>query len=251
MKRKFKIQKKYTINLTRRKKVIVVIILILFLIWNIFSYLNNVISSIIIEYAEVEIEKLSTLVINEAINSEVTHDLDVDNLYEITTDYEGYINSIDLDPIIVNKLLSTATSEVQKNLNLISKGELSEMGIESNNLQYFNKNEGIIFKIPIGVIFNNTLLANYGFKVPVRLSYVGNIESNIQTKVTEYGMNNAVIEVFVRVTVNQKLILPLTSKVVTTSTDIPVAIKIINGKVPDYYLGEYGKETSSLQLPVN
>ncbi len=251
MKRKIRKYKKYNYRISKRKKILLITLLILFISWNIFIKLNTIISKTILEYAEIDMERLSTLVINEAINSEVTHDLDVDNLYEISTDIEGYINSIDLDPIIVNKLLSTATSEVQKNLNLVEKGSLKEIGIESNNLQYYSESDGIVLKIPVGVIFNNALLANSGFKVPVRLSYIGSIESNVQTKVTEYGMNNALIEIFVRVTVNQKLILPLTSKIVTTSTDIPVAIKIINGKVPDYYLGEYSKEIGNYNLPIN
>ena len=95
--------------------------------------------------------------------------------------------------------------------------------------------EGIIFEIPSGVVFNNIILANIGPKVPVKLNLTGDILTNISTKVTDYGINNAVVEVIVNVEVYEQVILPFTTTRITINTDIPIAIKLIQGEIPSYY----------------
>ena len=96
-------------------------------------------------------------------------------------------------------------------------------------------NEGIVFEIPSGIVFNNVLLANIGPKVPVKLSLTGDILTNIHTKVTDYGINNAVVEVVINVEVYEQVILPFTTKRVTINTDIPIAVKLIQGEITSYY----------------
>ena len=57
-----------------------------------------------------------------------------------------------------------------------------------------------------------------GPKVPVKLSIIGDIVSTINTKVTNYGINNAIIEVSVLVEVEELVILPITTKKIKVET---------------------------------
>ena len=69
----------------------------------------------------------------------------------------------------------------------------------------------------------------------MKLSLTGDILTDIHTKVTDYGINNAVVEIVISVEVYEQVILPFTTKRVTINTDIPIAVKLIQGEIPSYY----------------
>ena len=54
------------------------------------------------------------------------------------------------------------------------------------------------------------------------------------------------------VEVTEEVIIPFNSKEVTVWNDIPIAIKIVQGRVPDYYNdGALNKNSSSLSVPID
>ena len=159
--------------------------------------------------AESETEKLATLIINDAVGKQVSDGLDSNLLYNINKDSKGNISSIDFNSITVNKLLTTITSSIELNLKYLEEGRVDLLNVPDSVLVSYDKKDlkkGIIYKIPSGVIFNNTILSNIGPKVPVKLNLVGSITSNIKAKTTNYGINNALIEVYVDIKVKEKLV---------------------------------------------
>ena len=94
----------------------------------------------------------------------------------------------------------------------------------------------------------NSFLSNLGPKIPVKINLVGNIISGVETKVTNYGINNAMIEVYVHLQVNIQVILPFLSDTVQVDTLVPIAMKLIQGSVPNYYGGNLSSPL--LSLPV-
>ena len=140
----------------------------------------------------------------------------------------------------VNRLLSNTTNSIQVNLRYIESGEPEKLILMDEALSEYNVDDlkkGIIGNIPTGVIFNNALLANLGPKLPIRIKIMGDIISNVYTKVTNYGINNAVVEVSIKVDVTAQAILPFSSKVIQVTSDIPLTIKLMQGTVPSYYFG--------------
>ena len=101
--------------------------------------------------------------------------------------------------------------------------------------------------MPIGVAYNNAFLSNYGPKIPVKIKYSGNVGLDIKTKVKPYGLNSALIEVYVYIEVNQRTILPFQSKDIKLTSEVPVIMKVVKGTIP-YYLTN---NNSSYSLPIN
>lgn len=221
----------------RNRIALLSLIVILFVIFG-FKALNKKINPILMNYATEESYKLATLVINDAISKKVVNELTLDNLFLITKDDNGEVVSIDFNSIIVNKVLTTTTTSVEKSLKYIEQGRIAELGLSDNIVVEYNDKlakKGIFYEIPLGVVLNNSFLSNLGPKIPVKMSLVGSIISGVETKVTNYGINNALIEVFVHLQVSLQVILPFTSERVQVETNIPVAIKIVQGKIPEYY----------------
>ena len=80
------------------------------------------------------------------------------------------------------------------------------------------------------------------------MELVGSVLTGVNSKVIDYGINNSLIEIFVHIEVNEKVILPVTSKNITIVNDIPISYKIIKGKIPSYYSNS-GNSSSMYMMP--
>ena len=242
---------KRKITIKRRNIIITIFILVVISIIFVFNFINNKVNPLFLDLAESETEKLATLIINDAVGKQVSDGLDSSLLYNINKDSKGNVSSIDFNSITVNKLLTTITSSVELNLKYLEEGRVDLLNVPDSILVSYDKKDlkkGIIYKIPSGVVFNNTILSNIGPKVPVRLNLVGSITSNISAKTTNYGINNALIELYVDIKVTLEVILPYTKRKTSVETSVPIALKMMQGSVPSYYSGS--SANPSIFLPI-
>ena len=247
------------IHLRKQKKVkkinlfIITIIGVLVGVIALLNFINERITPILLETAELEIGKFSTIVINKAIAQVLEDKINTDELFDTIISDSGEIQTIDFNPIIVNQVLNVATSVVQNNLKLLEEGNLDTIGIYDMDLpedRIEDLKKGIITKIPIGAITKNSILSNLGPEIPIRLHYIGDVTSNITTKITQYGINNALVEIGVKLEITAQIILPFTTEKITLECDIPLAIKMIQGSVPNYYGSGLVKDSSLYSIPL-
>lgn len=219
-------------------KIVLLIIIISLTLFLLLKYISNSITPVFLNYASIEARKFIGAVINKAI---IDSNIKEDNLFKIhSTDSE--IDMIDLDMDIINAILSTVNLNIQNSLRAMDEGrEIDIPGYDSSKLK-----KGVIYELPSGLLLKNNLLSNIGPKIPIKLSMRGSILSNIETSVTNYGINNAMIKVSIRISVDQQIVLPFTLEKVSVDTSIPIIIKIVKGNIPKYYSG--GISSSS---PIN
>ena len=147
-------------------------------------------------------------------------------------------NTVDFDSYKINRLVVLINKNLKDNLNKLEKGKIELEGITLLKDKSKIK-KGVVYEIPSGIIFNNALLANIGPKIPVKLHLIGDAIVSVDTKITDYGINNAIIEVFVKINVTEQMILPFSVKKVKVEQSIPIAIKLIEGNIPSYYSSGY------------
>lgn len=204
------------------------------------------------EYATLEAKKLSSIIINKAISKHITEKVSSDDLFEISKDSNGEIRSIDFNTAKVNKFLTEATNSVQMNLKNIEKGNIDALEFSDSILVDYDKKKlekGIIYELSTGVLIGNPLLANTGPKIPIKINLIGDATSNVSTKVKNYGINSALIEVYVNLKIQEKIILPFYNKNIEMKTKVPVALKIVTGTVPKYYGSGITQNTPSVVIP--
>lgn len=247
-------RKVYIFKKNSKAKLFVFILLgLIICVWFSLRFMNAKVNPVLLDYAELESRKLASIVINNAIAKNVTENIDIDELFIITRDSENEIKTIDFNPITVNKILTKVTNSVQTNLRYIEEGKVDLIDLNNNELIDYDIDklkEGIIYEIPSGVIFGNSFLANIGPKIPVKFSLVGDIISYINTSVTDYGINNAVVQINICLELKEQVILPFITNKITIETSIPVAIKLVQGTVPNYYLNGINQNSASLTLPI-
>ena len=248
-----RIRLKKSKRIKKSNLIVITLLLCLMIVSLLLNLINNRFTPILLETAELEIGKFSTIVINKAIAQVLDDKINTDDLFDVITNTDGEIQTIDFNPIIVNQVLNVATSVVQNNLKLLEEGNLDTIGIYDMDLpedRISDLEKGIITKIPIGVITKNSLLSNLGPSIPIRLHYVGDVNSNITTEIIPYGINNAMVKIGVKLQMSAQIILPFLTEKMMLECDIPLAIKMIQGSVPNYYGSGLVKDSSLYSIPL-
>lgn len=230
------------------KLIICIIIFIILVIMSclFINYYSKKALPLFISYAEAEAKKLIILVINKSVTKQINN-VDTDDIFEVTYNNMGEVILIDFNSKRTSLALSTITSLVEFNLRAIEEGNIDMLELPDSSLNSFDKDlleKGIILEVPLGVVNGSSLLANLGPKVPVKLSLIGDVSSGFSTKVDEYGINNALITLNIDVEVNAKVVLPFVSDEMNISASIPIAMKVIQGKIPEYYLNGFTSKSN-------
>lgn len=207
--------------------------------------LNKKAMPVIMSYASVQTEKIGIEVLRNTGMNELNELLENNNLFEMIKNNNGEIESIDFNASIINDALQIIAKNVRKRLKEVEKGKNLPDEIYESIMDKKLKN-GIIYEVPVGVVFGNSIFSNIGPKIPVKIKYSGNVGLDVKTRVSEYGINSALIEVYVLVEVTQKTILPFQSKDVKIKSEIPIVIKVVKGSIPYYLQGI--NETYSLPM---
>jgi sporulation protein YunB len=204
-------------------------------------------------YAESQTRSIATLVISNAVNDKISDVLELEGIIEESPVTGGNTTNVKFNAEIVNKVKAETTKLVQANLTEAEKGnlehlaKLSDLDIETKK----NDEEGIVYYVPLGQATNNVLLGNLGPKIPVRFTAIGDVRSDVKAKIEDFGINNAYIQVYIEITVNVQIIIPFATEVATISEDVPVAMYLMEGNVPQFFNNGGNGVTPSIDVPID
>ncbi|MGN1268853.1 MAG: sporulation protein YunB [Candidatus Aphodocola sp.] len=235
----------YKIKLLLKNIYVLIFLFLIFFSLVFLIVLNKRAMPIIINYANVQTKRIGIEILRNAGTKEVNELLKDKNLFKIAKNNNGEIESIDFDTGIINESLLVVAKNVRKRLKEVEKGENLPEEVYMEVLDKDLK-KGIIYEVPIGVVFGNSFLANVGPRIPVKIKYSGNVGLDVKTRVSQYGINSALIEVYIYVEVTQRTILPFSSKDIKLTSEIPVIMKVVKGSTP-YYLSS---TNGSYSLPM-
>ena len=248
--KKFRLKRKHYISINLKYKIIFLLLLTSLSTFLILKYINNRFTPILFEHASSELKRISLYIINDSINDDIINEIQIENLYSINKNNET-INSIDFNTFTTNKILKKVNNNIWNNLNALQTGNLDLLSIDESIFSNdSNLKKGVITKIPLGIVYNNSLFNNLGPKIPIKLSFSGNVNSYLETNIKNYGINNALIEITINIEVEEQVLLPFTSKKISVNSEIPLAIKIIEGNIPNYYASGM-KENSPIISSIN
>ena len=188
---------------------------------------TNKINDLMIKYFEKEVTNNITNVLKKV---KIDNPNDILKIYKNS---QGEILYIDYDINNAYKLLNEVSIEIKNNMQI---------------KEY--PNNGIIVKLPFNVKSNNIFFTNLGPKITIKINYIDSVLSNINTKVTNYGLNNALVELYIKITIEGQIISPVNDKQISTNYDMLIASKIINGRVPEVYGNYLTSSSSILDVPI-
>lgn len=215
------------LNITIVDKIIIIIIFIILITYLMIKLFTIRSEKILLNYANNKSIQISTILTNRALY-EILYNYKYDSFMNTITIKDNMLD-ISLDNTKVNELLYLVNENILKNINLLEKGKYDNL-----NIDYLQETD-LIFNVPIGVIYDIPILVGIGPKIPFKLDIITNSDNSVYTNIRDYGINNSIIEVILKINLNIQIILPFTSKEMQIVKEIPIDTKIIQGKVPTYY----------------
>lgn len=173
------------------------------------------------------------ILIEEYLDTKELRDSYIEDLITIDKNSKEEIVNIDINTsksyILLNKIVNNLKNSNSTYRDMYAK----------------NKKNYIVLRYPIGLISNNILINNLGYRIPIRLELNSNILTGIKSKVTNYGLNNALIEVYLRVKFTSNVVYFSLDDRVDNEYEILLASKMIMGRVPEMFNGYLEKSIDS------
>lgn len=244
--------KRRTIFRRKRNLFPIILISIVIAVIYLFYTVNQRLTPIYLQYAEVQTEKIASHVISEAITERISNVLDVNDVIQhVPTENSDQV-TVKYNTEVINRILADVRTTVDENLDEIAKGNVDILPL-AEDIQYdstqMQAQGGVVFFVSLGQVTNMPLLGNLGPKIPIRFHIIGDAQANVVPYIKEFGINNAYVEVNIILKVQVKIIVPLATKTAFVEQTIPVAIGLVQGPVPQVYSsGEGG--TPSIEVPL-
>lgn len=128
------------------------------------------------------------------------------------------ITGVYVDTIIVNKILALVSNLISDSLN---NGQIEER-------------LGMV-EIPLGQLCSRALFANVGPNIKIETSPMSSYTTDLFTETSEFGINNTLLEVYIKATISIEAFIPLKSQNITLETKIYLISEVLQGSIPIYY----------------
>lgn len=219
-------------NLKISKVIYVVVALIFFFTYILFNLYSKVTSDKLIDVAFIKLNEFMEGFLSNNINFDLLKDDVMKDIIVINKNKEGEILYVTYDMDQAYYALEVVTQELETAISDLENGNKS---VKSRNIVSGGK--GIALRMPFFTGSSSVFLSNLGPSVYVPVNFVGSVLTNIKTKITDYGINNALVEIYVTIELKTDLISPVSEKTNKIEYNVLVASSVINGRVPEVYGG--------------
>ncbi|MFI3166740.1 MAG: sporulation protein YunB [Bacillota bacterium] len=195
-----------------KKKLIIASSGILFIcIFSAWIFLSRI-QPIIVDIAEAKIQSIVMSSINNAVYSVMSEKVEYEELVTVFSDNSGKITMIQADTVKINSLARETARISQDSIN-----KIGEQGID----------------IAVGTLTGSPLLAGQGSTIHIKITPIGTCNSELVSEFESAGINQTRHKIYLVLTAEVDIILPVFTSSLVTTTDILVCESILIGDVPD------------------
>ncbi len=213
---------------------IYILLIIIEVVWSINS-LGKLISPKLINIVKNNIVYYDNLLVEEYVDTKELRSNLIDDLISLDKNKEEEIINIDINTAKAYELMGNIVKELKNKTD--SYGDVDAYAK--------NKRGSMVLRYPIGLASSNILLNNLGYRIPLKLALNSNVLTGIKTKVTNYGLNNALIELYLKVSFISNVIYFGLDDSINSDYEILLASRMVMGRVPDMFNGYLEKNVES------
>lgn len=208
----------------KRKQKIAKIFIIMVIAFSTVKIVLDAISPIFEALCEDKAKSIATIISNnEATN--VMKDHTYDELFTIEKDNDGNITMIKSNVIQINEIISDVAVKIQNSIN--------ERGKEN-------------IKITIGSFTGSKLLSGRGPGIPIKISSIGNVETDLRSEFSAQGINQTLHRVYLQVDCEVSILTPYNTISEKVSNQVLLIENVIVGKIPNTYYNLDGIDSSNV-----
>lgn len=194
-----------------------------------------------------KLDVINKAILNQTISSEFLDDIQIDDILIVNTNKNEEITLIDFNMNNSYSLLRGLIGNLESNIRRLQNGDIDQLFYNDSDI--LSKN-GLMIQFPLGMVSDYAFLNNLGPRIPLKVQLGGTVVAGFDTRITEYGINNSLIEVFIKCNLAEQIFLPLNTKKVNFEYEFLIATKIIQGKIPTYYGGALNTKSPMISMPI-
>ncbi len=204
----------------RRMGIVLVVILIAIVTSNIIA---NAFLPIYESLCSERAKSVATVISNQEA-TKVMQDYTYEDLVSIYKDKNDNITMIKSNIGPINKIISEVGEDIQKRIN--EEGE-SQVGIS------------------FGSLFGSKFFASRGPKLPLKLSVIGSVNTNLVSEFKEAGINQTLHRIFLEVECEISVLTPFENINESITNQILLAENVVVGLIPNTYYNLNGLESNN------
>ncbi len=206
-----KIYSRKKINLSKEYKLVLAVLITAILT---VCYLVKTIGPTFNQLCLNEAKSVATQIVHETID-EVMEKYGYNDLVTLVKDKEGKIVSMQANIAIINKIISQISLKIQDKIDNTPNRDIY---------------------IRLGSFTGIKLLSGRGPKVPIRISSIGNINTEVASEFTSTGINQSIHRIFTNITCKIEVLTPFNTISNEIEEKIILAENVIIGNIPENYL---------------
>lgn len=206
-----KIYSRKKINLSKEYKLVLAVLITAILT---VCYLVKTIGPTFNQLCLNEAKSVATQIVHETID-EVMEKYGYNDLVTLVKDKEGKIVSMQANIAIINKIISQISLKIQDKIDNTPNRDIY---------------------IRLGSFTGIKLLSGRGPKVPIRISSIGNINTEVMSEFKSTGINQSIHRIFTNITCKIEVLTPFNTISNEIEEKIILAENVIIGNIPENYL---------------
>lgn len=199
-------------NLKRKQK-IVKIFIIMVIAFSTVKIVLDAILPIFDTLCKDKAKSIATIIANEEATN-VMKEHTYDEIFTLEKDKDGNITMIKSNIIAINEIISDVAVKIQNTIN--------QRGREN-------------IEIALGSFTGFKLLSGKGPGVPIKISSIGNVETDLRSEFSEKGINQTLHRVYLQVDCEVSILTPYNSITEKVSNQVLLIENVIVGKIPSTY----------------
>ena len=210
-------------NNSKAKKITTVII-ILVIAFSTMKLILDAVLPVFDTLCENKAKSIATIVSNEQATN-VMKEHTYDEVFFIEKDNEGNVTMIKSNIIAINEIISDVANKIQE--------EIDKKGRED-------------IGIAIGSFTGFKLLAGRGPSVKIKISTIGDVETDLRSEFTEQGINQTLHRIYLQVKCNVIILTPFDNISQEITNQVLLMENIIVGNIPNTYYNLEGIKSNDV-----
>lgn len=199
------------------------IIVILFIALMVVISVCNSVGPIFDTLCEDEAKSLATMITNKEAGN-VMKEYSYEDLFSIEKDEQGNIHMIKSNVFPINEIISKIPVKIQESINNEGRGDI---------------------KIALGSFTGIKILAGRGPNVDIRISSIGNVETDLKSEFYSQGINQTLHRVYLQIKCEITILTPFNNIKEQITNQVLIAENVIVGHIPSSYYNLEGMNSSN------
>lgn len=163
-------------------------------------------------------KSVATIICNEESTKIITN-YQYEDLITIHRDKDNNITMIQSNITPINYIISDVGEKIQKRINEVEQEKIH---------------------INLGSFLGSKLLSGIGPNIPIKISLVGNVETDLRSEFKAEGINQTIHRIYLQVDCKISILTPYQVTQESISNQVLIAENIIVGKIPDAFYNLQG-----------